>query len=289
MKSTSKVSLLTLSLTPGLIALLLALPGSIHAQNLAYAVVDGTYPSSAELHLLDLRTGDLNSIGATAHPITHLALDSTGTLYGVDPNADQLMVIDTGTGAAVPVGPLDTDVEWVSGLAIDDDDTLWMTALTGRSAAALYSIDLASATATWRFELPSEYTGALAHDGTQLITASWTLSIIDVATGDLIPVSGQPLGIWGGRALDVDDEGMVIGLMLCGPCMLPWDVLTLAAIDQTTGELVATGPNQPHGTWGLAAIPGSLFFDGFETGDATGWLPTSEITIPSAPDLIAVR
>jgi hypothetical protein len=240
------------------------------AQGVSFAVFDGPYPD-AELNRQDLETGELTPVGPVGFPVTQIAFDRQGTLYGIDPSGARLVLINPMDGSGTPVGDLGVSIVAVAGLSFDSDGRLWMTAIDPSLGPSLFEIETGTGAASWTSSIDMAYFGALAGIEGTVYLASYTLSTIDTSTGFVSPVPGSTLEIWTGRALDADDDGRLWGLMLCGPCMLPWDVLITSAIDPGTGLLVDDGLTQPHGTWGLAILPGGLFLDGFETGHLGAW------------------
>jgi hypothetical protein len=255
----------------GLLALMV--PAYVDAQGVAFAVFNGAYPD-AELHRLNLQTGELTPVGSIGSPVTHIAFDSNGSLYGVDPDNDQLLSIDVMTGSGTPVGPLGATIEWVQGLTFSSDDRLWMAASDAILGPSLYEVDRITGAATWRFAVDGAHFGALAADDDTLFMASSSLAVVDTSTGSVSPLPGSDFEIWWARALDFDADGTLWGLMLCGPCMGPFDVLIMQTIDPTTGNFASTGPWEPHGTWGFAILDGALLLDGFESGDTSAWSTT---------------
>jgi hypothetical protein len=146
-----------------------------------------------------------------------------------------------------------------------------MAALDDTLGPSLFEVDSGTGAASWRAAVDETHMGALAADGDTVFIASYHLAVLDTTSGAAAPVPGSNLGIWWTRALDFDDHGNLWGIMLCGPCMVPWDVLMTLSIDPATGLIVGDGAHEPHGTWGLAVLPGGVFLDGFETGDLTAW------------------
>jgi hypothetical protein len=252
------------------IAMLALAPAAANAQELAYVVFNGPY-SDAELQRLDLETGELAPVGPVGHPVTHIAFDSEGLLFGVDAANDQLIAIDVFGGTGAVVGPLGVGIFDVWGMASGAGDRLWMAAWDDALGPSLYEIDRTTGEATRLFEISEQYFGSLAASDDTLFTASYSLAIVDTTTGSIEPIPSSSFGIWWARALDFDGSGLLRGLMLCGPCMTPYDVLIMLEIDHITGTILSDGPNEPHGTWGLAIFRGGLFLDGFEAGDASSW------------------
>ena len=248
--------------------------GVAGAQGLAFTIVDGPYPLLAKLNRLDLGNGELTPVGMVGNRATHIAFDSEGSLFSVDYENDQLLTIDVMSGSGTAVGSLGLGIYEVMGLTVDGDDRLWMTARDDVLGSSLYEVDRRTGEATWIAGIAEQYFGGLAsHDGTVFIAAN-TLAEVDTTNGTVTPVPGSTLGIWWTRALDFDDLGALRGLLLCGPCMVPWDVLIVNPIEPETGTLTGDSLNAPHGTWGLAILRGGLFLDGFETGDTDAWSVT---------------
>lgn len=244
------------------------------AQGVAFAVFDGWSPDAA-LHRLNLETGDLTPVGEIGFPSTHIAFDAGGSLYGIDPVNGQLLQIDVMTGSGSPLGALGFAIVEVKGLTFDADGHLWMAAIDDAQGPSLFEVDRDTGTATWVGGIDEAYIGALASSGGTVFTASYTLATLDTTTGGATALPGSSLGIWWALALDFDDHGSLWGLMLCGPCMVPWDVLRTLSIDPATGLIVGDGSSEPSGTWGLAILPGGIFLDGFETGNLNAWQATT--------------
>jgi len=262
------------------ILILLGAAGA-RAQEVAFAVVNGLAPG-AELNRLNLETGELTPVGGIGVPVTQIAFDAAGSLYGVNPDDDELIAIDITTGSAVSIGALGVPIVETFGLAVDADGGLWMTAREDTGATSLFAVDGTTGAATWRAAVDEALFGALAaHDGV-LVMASYVLSEVDPVTGAVTPVPGSDLGIWWTRALDFDDEGNLWGLMLCGPCAAPYDVLRVLPVDPATGVLIGDGVAEPPGTWGLAILPGGVFLDGFETGNLASW-STNQLDASQGP------
>lgn len=252
------------------VVVMLVAAAAAAAQGVAFTVVGGFDPDT-EVNRLNLETGELTPVGGIGFPVTHIAFDPAGSLYGVNPDDDELIAIDIMTGSAVSVGPLGVPIVETFGLAVDADGGLWMTAREDTGATSLFEVDRSTGAATWRAAVDESLFGALAaHDGV-LVMASYVLSVVDSVTGAVTPVPGSDLGIWWTRALDFDDEGNLWGLMLCGPCAAPFDVLRVLPVDSATGVLIGNGVAEPPGTWGLAILPGGVFVDGFETGNLASW------------------
>lgn len=241
-----------------------------HAQGIAFAVFNGPY-SDAELHRLDLATGDLAPVGMVGHRATHIAFDSSGALYGVDSGPDQLITIDVMNGSGTVVGPFGVVTTVVRGLTFTDDGRLWMTGREEIRGPSLYEINPATGEATWHANLTEDTFGSLAGSGDTLFLARASLTEMDISTGVTTPFPASQFKIWSARAIDFDDLGRLWSLMLCGVCMGPADVLTVRTIDRTTGTIEGDGPYEPHGTWGLAILRGGLFLDGFESGTTSAW------------------
>jgi hypothetical protein len=243
---------------------------AVSAQGVAFGVADGLYPQ-ALLQRVNLETGELTLVGAVGYPVTHIAFDSAENLYGIDAENDQLLVIDVSGGGGFPVGPLGTTIVEVTGLAFDADDRLWMTAWDELDGPSFFEVDAASGLATRIAGLDLEYLGSLASRRGVVYLAGRTLSVVDTATGEVQPVQGSSFGMWFARASDFDDDGRLRSLLLCEPCMVPFDVLIASEINPGTGVLSGTAVPEPHGTWALAILRSGVFFDGFEGGTTSGW------------------
>ncbi len=255
------------------VLILLAATGA-SAQGVAFAVLNGPY-SNAELHRVDLFSGELTLAGAIGFPVTHIAFDPTGTLFGVNFSQNQLITIDVMHGSGAVVGPFGVTVSDVKGLAFTDDGRLWMAAEDDAHGPSVYQIDMDTGQATWFAGLVESYFGSLAGNGETLLLASYSLAEMDLSTGVISPIPTSDFAIWSARAIDFDDLGTLWSLMLCGPCMGPSDVLTIRTIDRTTGTVEGDGPYEPHGTWGLAILDDGLFLDGFESSDTDQWSITT--------------
>lgn len=251
------------------VSVLLAAAGA-DAQTVAFSVLEGPY-SFAELNRLDPATGVLVPVGPVGYPVTHIAFDDQGSLFGADGNTGRLLAMDRTHGTGVPIGDLGSSIIDVAGLTFDAAGQLWMTAIDDVLGPSLFEVDTATGAALWVTGIDVGDFGALASDGDTVFIAGYRLGHLDTSDGSVAPVPGSTLGIWTGRALDIDHRGHLWGLMLCGPCMTPYDILTTVHIDPTTGLIDGDGSAEPHGTWGLAILPGAVFVDGFESGDITAW------------------
>jgi hypothetical protein len=249
--------------------------GVAGADGVAYTVGILLGPE-AELQRVSLGSGAATPVGVLGFQVTGLAFDAAGTLFGVDASTDHLVVIDRATGVASAVGPLGVDVLDVRGLTFDHEGCLWMVALVEETGASLFEIDPASGSTLLVAGIPAEYLGALASLGETVYMAASTLVVVDTSTGAVQPVAGSDLGSWWARALDRGSRDDLRGLMLCTTCETPFEVLQLQGVDPVTGNAVETGPYLTPSTWGLAIVPGSLFYDGFESGDAAGWTGATE-------------
>jgi len=240
------------------------------AQGVAFALFDG-WETEASLHHLDLETGALIRIGPVGRPCTNIDFDAAGALYGIDPVNSQLILIDAMTASSSPIGALGGSIAEVTGLTFDTAGRLWMAARDDALGPSLFEVDRDTGAAVWVSAVDEAYFGALASTGGTVFTASDILATMDTTTGVVTPVPGSDLGIWWTRALDFDDLGTLRGLLLCGPCAAPWDVLIVNPIDFNTGTLTGDSLFASHGTWGLAILHGGIFLDGFESGDLTAW------------------
>jgi hypothetical protein len=110
--------------------------------------------SSTSLYTINKGTGVATLIGAMGNigaVMIGLASDGLGNLYGEDLGDDYLYSINTGTGAATRIGPLDVNLAYAQGMAIDKDDgTCYNTGYKGSTmgGGALMWIDLTTGHAT---------------------------------------------------------------------------------------------------------------------------------------------
>lgn len=82
----------------------ITLSASVSAE-LFYSAIAQTELTS-ELTAIDSETCVMNTIGFIGYPVTALALDPNGMLYGADPQGGQLISINTLNGAGSVIGPL---------------------------------------------------------------------------------------------------------------------------------------------------------------------------------------
>ncbi len=257
--------------TSAVLALLAAATAA--AQDVAFTVFEG-WESQASLQRLDLTNGALTAVGAVGGPCTRIAFDADGSLYGVDPVNARLLRLDVSTGSGATVGSLGLTIVEATGLTFDADGHLWMAAFEEDLGPSLFEVDRDTGAATWIGAIDDAYIGALAAGGGTVLTASYALAALDTTSSAVTPVAGSSFGIWLARALDFDDHGNLRGLMLCGPCAAPFDVLITVIIDTDSGVISGFGPYEPSGTEGLAILPGGIFLDGFETADLAAWSST---------------
>jgi hypothetical protein len=241
-----------------------------HAQGIAFAVVGGPQPGAA-LHQLELTTGELELVGPIGFPVTHIAFDTSERLLGVDPEGDQLLLINPISGTGVPIGPLGIGILEVKGLTHGDGESLWMTARGDSDGPSLYEVNSRSGAAIRRAGIAESDLGSLANRGDSVFLATSVLAEIDLSTGAVTPIPASGLGIWWARAIDLDANGTLHGLLLCQTCMAPFDVLITSRIETTTGTLIGQATSAPHGTWGLAILRSGVFLDGFESADLSRW------------------
>ena len=284
MKTRKKSAMYRLCIGLTGVILVLMLPPGAHAQEVAFTVMDGPY-FDAELNRLTLDSGELTPVGPIGHSVTHIAFDSQGSLFGVDAMNDQLLAIGINSGSGAPVGSLGQEISWVEGLTFNAENRLWMIAMDDVLGSSLFEIDRATGEASWIAGIAEPLSHGLAsHEGTVYIAGN-ALAALDTADGSVTLIPGSTLGIWWARALDFDDLGIPRGLLLCGPCMSPFDILIVNSIDPDSGTLTNDSFGAPHGSWGLAILQGSLFLDGFETGATGVWSANpSPIRIDRSPD-----
>lgn len=163
--------------------------------------------SASKLYSVDFGNSAISVIGEMGFPsVTGLAFQpGTGTLFGVSHIADQLLTINTATGAATPVGSLGVNVTDV-GLAFDSAGNLFLSADFGGDD--FYSVD--STTGAASLIGSTGTTGVVgldfSSDGTLFGLADWgenELVTIDTTTGAATAVGQLGWGtLTGGIAFD---------------------------------------------------------------------------------------
>lgn len=157
------------------IASALANPAVVHAQTVLYATDTSTPP---KLHTITVETGAVTEIGMLGIPnfilqiyehLAGLAFGPDGTLYGYSmmyssARPSVLYSIDTGTGSATQIGPMDVPV-YEGGMTFASDGTLFVT--TGRTAADpwLLEVDPDTGAAQELLPLLTTYPGVPTQQG----------------------------------------------------------------------------------------------------------------------------
>lgn len=102
------------------------------------------------LYHLDLADASTLEIGSTPGCIGGLAIDAEGHAFGVDESDATLVSIDTATGEATPVGPLNLDMQAPDGLDFDPETgALYVFGYDATtSVSGMFLVDTASGNAT---------------------------------------------------------------------------------------------------------------------------------------------
>jgi hypothetical protein len=105
---------------------------------------------STTLYRIDLADASTDAIGTTPGCIAGLAIDPAGRAFGIDGAGTELVSIDTATGEATAVGPLELDMPSPRGLDFDPDDgSLYLFGYDETSATnGLFRVDTALGDAT---------------------------------------------------------------------------------------------------------------------------------------------
>ncbi len=83
------------------------------------------------------------------------SFDAAGTLWAIDEDG-ALFTVDTRTGALTPKGDTGLATEWITGGFIDNESGKFIYSVKTSSEAALYSVDLATASATKLYDFENE-------------------------------------------------------------------------------------------------------------------------------------
>jgi hypothetical protein len=100
-------------------------------QNTGVTYVSSTTCGSSSLYTIDLTTGAVTPIGTVTNAgcLIDIAINTAGELYGVDIIGDNLVKIDTATGAGTIVGPLGFNANYAQGMDFDEaTGTLYLAA-----------------------------------------------------------------------------------------------------------------------------------------------------------------
>ncbi len=198
-------------------AVLLALPLSLQAAPMGYAINSDAADNADNLLQIDLATGEYTVIGKLQVPFVDtegLALAEDQTLYAVDDNTDTLLTLSTSTGIAQPVNGEQGNLGITTpsgdyGLTFTCGGQLVMSSDQTRLA---YRIDLSNGRATQRSLSIDSGLTALATWGEQIygvgVDGDENLYLLDPDTGNLkrIGALGTPTFNDAGMAFDTDGQ-----------------------------------------------------------------------------------
>ncbi|UCD52492.1 MAG: hypothetical protein JSW27_07610 [Phycisphaerales bacterium] len=230
------------------------------------------------LYSLNTSTGQLTAIGNTGvDRIMDFAFDSSGTMWAT--TANELYVIDTGTGAAQHVASI-TGVEAaandpaaeIMGIMFDEHDVLYATAFI--EGSPLFTIDTTTGHATVAADLGLSFPHGGAIRNPRPVTDVYTtynlgqnLGIFDVVTGEFREVGSYELPASTGMsatAFSPDGAlyGMVQGFFARG------GMSQFVSIDRETGKATPIGYANPINAVGFDFGPdGTAYVAGFENPD----------------------
>jgi hypothetical protein len=106
--------------------------------------------AATTLYRIDLADASTTKIGSTPGCIVGLAIDAQGQAFGIDESDATLVSIDTATGEAMPVGPLNLDMQTPDGLDFDPESgSLYVFGYDATSGTrGMFLVDPASGNAT---------------------------------------------------------------------------------------------------------------------------------------------
>ncbi len=213
-------------------AVLLMVSGPAAAEiELFVTVSDRDQGGANKLGLLDAESGFVNEIGPTGAEIGDISFAPDGRLYGLDSAADQLMMLDSLTGVAMPVGSLGIDIDRTSGLTFDQSGALWL--IDGSlDSSRFYSVDPANGGATLRGEVGHGDCQALAAVGLTVYSDGFQELVINTATGLGVPVGSSHSGF--PTAAMSTDAVSLWSLRSCAVCWGPIDTYDLVVTDIDT-------------------------------------------------------
>ena len=218
-----------------ILVLALAPPAAVDAEVLAWTSTPGDF-GGPRLELVDLETGQSVEIGGYGLPDAAagpLALDPSGTLFGIDSAQQRLLVLDPATGAATVIGGLGVPLFQVFGFTADACGRLWLTGSPTSVPAAkfLYEIETATGQATLGTPLSLAVYGLTAR-GDELFGLIYgeeaRVVRIDPRSGvvsDLLPIDALTQVV--PCALDRDPGG---DLWTSGAVLIPIDPLPSAIV-----------------------------------------------------------
>ncbi len=212
------------------------------------------------LYRVNLTTGAATPVGATGQRLESIALSPTGVLFGINPATDQLVTINTATGAVTAVGPLGLDVgASIVGLAFDCAGNFLMTAnanINNQGNVYLFQLNQQTGAATL-IGSGNALTGIATRGG-----VTYGLTAIGNQLGVLTtnPVAFTSIGSLGtisgvfNIGLDFDANGTLFGLTDEGQSN------RLFTVNLTTGTATVVGNLTVNGTpaagfSGLAIAP----------------------------------
>jgi hypothetical protein len=235
-------------------------PGEPNSGEPVMYAVDGASGHPTSLYVLDPSNGSvLRMIGPTGFShVTGIDFDpTTGILYGVSNALDQLITIDTTTGAGTLVGSTGRQIPDIS---FDSTGTLYG---WSESDDDLVTIDPATGQTTIVGECfcQTAQTG-LAFDsaGTLYMKSRDTLNIMNPTTGTIVSTIGFPYGETS-NLLEFDGSDVLFtGLRTGGG-------FSLRTMDPATGALTILGSNALAFLSGIAVSGGQADRDGDGLGD----------------------
>ncbi len=161
--------------------LLMAICTSNLAAVMAYSVADDNFEMPDHLVLINLETGEYESMGKIADPyiaLEGLALSANGTLYGADDNTKTLVQINTSEARAIPINNINQNLGFGSipdsydfGMTFSCNDKLHMVV---KDTQELYDVDASTGV--------TSLVGNTGHNFTSL--ASWNNELYSIASGD---------------------------------------------------------------------------------------------------------
>ncbi len=200
------------------IALLLALPLSLQAAPVGYAINSDAAENADNLLQIDLATGEYTLIGKLQVPYVDtegLALAEDQTLYAVDDNTDTLLTLSTSTGIAQPVNGQQGNLGLSTpsgdyGLTFTCSGQLIMSSDQTRQA---YRIDLSNGRATQRSLSIDAGLTALATWGEQIfgvgVDGDENLYRLNPDSGELIRIGSLETPVFNDAGLAFDEQGQL--------------------------------------------------------------------------------
>ena len=157
--------LYTLSLTTGAIMSSAAFNGAIsgvsdtglsfNSSDVLFLSDDDGGSGTESLYTVNTTTAELTLVGEHDLDIDGIAFDGSDVLYGIDDTNNQLVTLDTTTGAASVIGPLGFSTSSEQGLSFDPvTGTLWM---VNEGNHSLYTINLTTGAATFMANLGFDF------------------------------------------------------------------------------------------------------------------------------------